>query len=581
MSFNNFSKSSRMIKDNTINNFDSVDNYDNGKEENINIEAWIKFMSYYRHYIDEFATDILGLHLYPFQRLILRMMMMYKESIFIASRGLGKSYLSAVFFICVAILFPGIKLGIASGKGQQARNVIIQKIKGELYKNENIQREIVTIKTGSDDCVVQFKNGSEIRAIVLGSDGENARSWRFNYILVDEARLVKDSVIEEILVPMTKTKRPAIITLSMKYGDKLPIEKGKIIYISSAYLKTCDLYKRFMTHYNAMTKDEYQTEYFACCLPYQVGVDAGIFYEDDILQEKNKPSMTKDKFMYEYEGVFVGNSNDSYYPYDLTETCRGLTNCEIKQPKKSKVSYVISHDIAISDKAGSDNASTVVIKLKEKPNGQYIKEVVYLKTHTGKSLPDQRDFLRNLLIKFPNTIKLVIDVRGNGEPMPSLLDEVWEGVNEKGEKVEYPPLVPDDDEKRKQLPNAIPLIRAITADNSFNNTMYTYMKKCFEDKTLRLLISAAEMDSEYKQGNISFDEYSNYINTDFLQQELSNIKQDFSGHNNVVYGRVSKGTKRDRVTSLGYGLTYIMELEEENKLNLSNIDDPDDPLVYF
>lgn len=577
--YNNFSHKSRKIKDNAYNDFDNPNSYDPAKLEEIDIDEWVKFISYYRYHIDEFAVNILGLKLYPFQRVILRAMSRYEESMFIASRGLGKSYLSAVFFICVAILYPGIKLGIASGKGQQARNVIIQKVKGELYKNENVKREITNIKTGSDDCSVLFKNGSEIRAIVLGNDGENARSWRFNQILIDEARLVRDDVIEEILVPMTKTKRPAVINLSMQYGNKLPVEKGKIIYISSAYLKTSDLYDRFMTHYDSMMHGK--KEYFVCALPYQVGVNAGIYYEDDILKEKSKPSMTSDKFAYEYEAVFVGNSNDSYFPYDLTESVRTLTNSEIRQPKRSVASYVISHDVAISDAKDSDNACTTVFKLKEKPNGSIIKEVVFIKTHNGMSLPEQANYLRELLIRYPNTKKLVLDVRGNGEALPSLLAEPWEHIDEKGEMIEYPPLIPDDNSNRINIKGAIPLIREIAATNQLNNTMYTYMKTCFEDKSLRLLLNSAEVDLDHKQGKISNDEFSAYINTDLLVQELSNIKQEISGYSNILYNRITKSTKRDRVTSMGYGLYYIRELEMENKKKLNDAFDIDDDLVYF
>lgn len=112
------------------------------KPAEINYEAWTEFISYYRYYIDEFAIDILGLNLFPFQRVILRAMGRGQFSVLIACRGLGKSYIVAVFFICMAILYKNIKLGIASGNSQQARNVIIQKIKGELSKNENIAREI-------------------------------------------------------------------------------------------------------------------------------------------------------------------------------------------------------------------------------------------------------------------------------------------------------------------------------------------------------------------------------------------------------------------------------------------------------
>ena len=90
---------------------------------------------------------------------------------------LGKSYLCAIFMICMAILYPGMAIGIVSGNGNQARMVIKQKIEGELQKNENIRREISSIRTASDDCIVTFKNGSSIRAITLGINqkGDSSR----------------------------------------------------------------------------------------------------------------------------------------------------------------------------------------------------------------------------------------------------------------------------------------------------------------------------------------------------------------------------------------------------------------------
>lgn len=318
------------------------------REESIDYEAWTKFISYYRYYIDEFAMDILGINLFPFQRVILRAMSRYQSEMLIACRGLGKSWIVAVYYICVSILYTNIKLGIASGNSKQARNVIIQKIKGELSKKEAVAREInFPIKTGQDDCVCELKSGSEIRAITLDQNrgGDGARSWRFNMILVDEARLVKDNIIEEILIPMTKTKREMAIRWGMS-------EKGKVIFISSAYLKTSPLYKRFMYHYESMIKGN--KDYMAICFPYQVGVQAGLFDKEDIEKELEKPQMTKDKFAYEFEGVFVGSSGESYYPYELTNPCRVLERCELQQPKKSNCIYVVTHDVAVSDEKGSD-----------------------------------------------------------------------------------------------------------------------------------------------------------------------------------------------------------------------------------
>ncbi|OMD67460.1 hypothetical protein [Paenibacillus odorifer] len=532
------------------------------EDTDLDVEKWTKFISYYRHYIDEFAVDVLGINLSPFQRLILRAMSRHNEVMIVACRGLTKSFISAVFFICVAILYSNIKLGIASGKGQQARNVIIQKIKGELLKNPNVAREIKNIKPGKDDCVVEFHNGSEIRAIVLGHDGESARSWRFHQILVDEARIVPDKIISEILSPMTQTKRSTLLNLQGKLKRVLPIESGKMIYISSAYLKTSSFYQRFLKHYTEMINGS--EDYYVASFPYQVGIEEGILSEQGIELARNRSDMTEEIFEYEYSAVFVGSSGDSYYPYELTEGTRVLTKGENGQPQKSVVKYVISHDVAISGNKQNDNAATTVIKLKEQSNGTYIKEVVYIKTHKGMDLPEQHNYLRKLLINFPNTIKLIIDVRGNGQSLPRYFAEPWEHKDASGKVLEYPPLVPDDDEKAMNIKGAIPLIRRMNATQSSNNQMYTYMKACFEDKTLRLLVHSSEVVSEYQEESMTTEEFALFLNTDALVSELSNIKQDVTENNNIQYTRVTKQTKRDRVTSLGYGLQYIYEIEEEN-----------------
>jgi len=389
-----------------------------------------------------------------------------------------------------------------------------------------------------------------------------------------EARLVKDNIIEEILIPMTKTKRPAAI-----YHNQP--EKGKVIFISSAHLKITDLYKRFQYHYEKMI--EGSKDYYVCTLPYQVGVQAAIFEEEDILKELDKPTMTKDKFDYEYNAVFVGSSGESYYPYELTNVCRKLEKCELEQPKKTINQYIIVHDVAISKSKGSDNASTHVIKLKPKPNGTFVKEIVYSKIQNGLSLPKQRDFLRELLhIKFPNCIKLVIDMRGNGEPLPSLFYETWEYTNLKNKEViEYPPLVLDDDPDGYILKGAVPLLKGITATVISNNTMYTYLKACFEDLSLRLLLPSEDVDAQYKMDEITAEEMANFVQTDILIQELSNIKQDVSGKsNNIIYDRIVQTKKRDRVTSLAYGMSLVCEMEMDNRKTLHS-DSGENPLRFL
>lgn len=565
--YNNYSQKDRKIKSGFFDDPSQAGSHDPRQMQDIDYDEWAEVLSYYRYYIDVFAEEVLGIMLFPFQKLILRAMGRNQSSMLICARGLGKSWISAVFMFCMCILYPGYKFGIASGKGQQSRNVIINKIKGELLKNDNLKREIFfPVRIGQDDTHVAFKNGSEIRAIVLGvnQSGDSARSWRFNGILIDEARLVRDDVIEEVLVPMTKTNRENVILQKKMFPNKKIYEKGKMIYISSAYLKTCDLYNRFLHHLNEMRKGN--PDYFVCSLDYKVGVNAGIFEENDILQERDKPSMTIDKFTYEYLGIFVGSSTDSYYPFELTEKCREIERCELEQPKRCQTKYVITHDVAVSSGRKSDNAVTHVIKLKQRSGGTYYKDVVFTKVMNGCSLLQQRDFLRELIhLKFSNTVKLCIDTLGSGAGLPALFYEAWAYTDTNGITTEYPPLVIEGDEEGEVLDGAIPMIKAITASNQFNTQFYPYMKSCFEDKSCKLLKPANEADALHKDGEMTAEELAQHIETDILVQELSNIKQSFTDSGIIIYEKIVKSKKRDRATSLMYGLSYIYELEANKR----------------
>lgn len=568
-SYKNFSKRRRAEADWDLYNTDSPLSYDPIKSEKIDYEEWTKFLSYYRYYIDKFATDILGVNLFPFQRLIMRAMARYPNVMLICCRGIGKSWLCGLFMVCMAILYPGMAIGIVSGNGNQARMVVKQKIEGELIKNENIKREISSIKTSMDDCIVSFKNGSSIRAITLGlsQKGDSARGWRFQLVLVDEARLVKDTTLTEVIRPMIKTPRQNAIDLHDRYPEN-PIETGRMIYISSAWLKTCDLYQKFLNFYHSMINGD--THYFVASLDYKVGVEAGLFSQEEIDIERDSPDMTLDKFAYEYEGVFVGSSNDSYYPYSLTNKCRILDRCELAQPKKCQFDYIITHDVAVSTKSGSDNSCTHVIKLVPKANGTFDKLIVYTKTMNGASLKEQRDLLRELChIKFPNTEKIVIDVRSAGQGLLSLLEEPWSYRNDKGEVEEYPPLIQDnDDETMRVLPNAEPIIRGIQATAEFNSTYYPYMKSCFEDQSLKLLVDSNETDEFYKSGKYTAEEQVMHVEHDNLVQELSNIKRTFGQNGSILYDRIVKKAKRDRATSLMYGLSVVFEYEKQGKADV-------------
>lgn len=76
---------------------------------------------YYRENPHRFAHDYLHLNLHLFQKMLLCMMNWANTSVFIGSRGIGKTFLSAVFCVIRCILWPGSKIIIASGTRGQAQ----------------------------------------------------------------------------------------------------------------------------------------------------------------------------------------------------------------------------------------------------------------------------------------------------------------------------------------------------------------------------------------------------------------------------------------------------------------------------
>lgn len=81
------------------------------------VAAWT---AYYRANPHRFAKDYLHLDLKLFQKILIVMMNISTVFTFIGTRGIGKSFLSAVFCVIRCILYPGTKICIASGTRGQA-----------------------------------------------------------------------------------------------------------------------------------------------------------------------------------------------------------------------------------------------------------------------------------------------------------------------------------------------------------------------------------------------------------------------------------------------------------------------------
>jgi hypothetical protein len=569
---NNYSKKRQINQSGNFKNTDSSYSYDPIKKvEILNIEEWHKQIDFYRKHLDIFIEEVFEVRLFDFQKVIAREVGNSNNTILIEPRSIGKTWLIAVILLALGVLYSGAPIGIMSGNVKQANIVIKRYIDKKLVPTyPNIAREIIfPIKIAKDQCIVNLKSGSFIETTALGSSGDGARGSRYKFVVVDESRLVKNKMFPEIIKPMLQEQRQVYYDMLNKgfKPEEINDIDSKLIQISSAYLKTCSLFDRFKFALDRIS--EGNINYFACALHFKTGIRTGIIKKAFV--EEAKLESPKSVFQYEWEGIFVGSAEGSHFPFDLSEPCRVLKQIEIRQPKSSQSKYIIILDPATSEEKWGDNASLQVYKLKERNNGTYFKDLVKIKTYHGFQLDQLAEEIRKAYIEFPNTVKIVIDVNAIGEGLIPLLDSVW--VDPDTNK-EYPPLVPDDDERRMNIPGALVIIRAVVPNNKSNNSMATYLKLSLENKTLRLPIPSVELTrDEEDKVQLSIEETAVFLETDALIFEMSNIRQRTTSSNNVVYEKIESNMRKDRYTCCAMGLDFIRELEDENKDKLRDSGD--------
>lgn len=192
--------------------------------------------SFYRKNPQRFVLEYLNIKLRLFQKILIYMMMISTNFMYIASRGSGKTWLTALYCVVRCILFPGTKICVASGVKSQAVEVIT-KIETDFMKNyswgsQNLKSEITFISTSVNNARVDFRNGSWI-AVVTSND--SARHNRANIIVVDEFRMVDLTVINTVLRKFLTAPRSPGYLNKPEYAHLS--ERNCEMYMSSAWLK--------------------------------------------------------------------------------------------------------------------------------------------------------------------------------------------------------------------------------------------------------------------------------------------------------------------------------------------------------
>ena len=213
-----------------------------------------KFLKENPSFTSEFMT---GVSLFPFQHMAIKAMMDSDYFLGIWSRGMSKSFSTAVFAILDATLNQGVHIGIISKSFRQSK-MIFRKIE-EISRSPKagfLAQCITRISKTNDEWIIEIGR-SRITALPLG-DGEKLRGFRFQRMIIDELLLMPEKILNEVILPFLSvvenpTERQQLHDLESKLiakGEMTEEERyrwpsNKIIGLSSASYKFEYLYKLY------------------------------------------------------------------------------------------------------------------------------------------------------------------------------------------------------------------------------------------------------------------------------------------------------------------------------------------------
>ncbi len=538
--------------------------------------------SYYRANPHRFAKDYLHLDLHLFQKILLVMMNISTTFVFIASRGLGKTFLSAIFCCIRCILYPGTKICIASGTRGQSINVL-EKIQTELRPNSpELCNEIddKQTKINATNAQIVFKNGSFIK-VVTASD--NARGNRANILLIDEYRMVSKDIIDTILRKfLTNPRLPGYLN-NPEY--KHLAERNKTLYLSSAYFKDHWSYTKAEDNCRFMLDDKRKD--FVCGFPYQLAICEGLLFAEDVADQMAESDFSEVKWSMEMDALWFGDTEGSFYDFNSISKNRRIkypmlpnkfadlisSNSKIRiAPKQPGEKRVLSADIALmsSKKHNNDATALFINQMLPTKAGRYTSNIVYSDTFEGLHTEDQALVIRKLYDEF-DCDYIALDCTGLGLGVYDAL--VRDMVDPETGEV-YPALSCCNNPEmadRCTVKGADKVIWAIKGSPALNSECAVLLREGFRSGKIRLLVTEYDAEtllSELKGYNsLTPSEKTSlqlpYIYTTLLIDELVKLQHDESGGRVRIFEKA--GMRKDRYSSLSYN--YYVATQIESKLN--------------
>ena len=393
-----------------------------------------------------FATELFtGVKLFPFQHMAIKAMMESDYFLGIWSRGMSKSFSTAIFALLDAILNQGVQIGILSKSFRQSK-MIFKKIE-DIAKSPKATffSQCITRTSKMNDEWVMEIGRSSIRALPLG-DGEKLRGFRFQRMIIDELLLMPEKIFNEVIMPFLSvvdnpTERQEVYDLEtemikqgkMTEDDRKVWPNNKIIGLSSASYKFEYLYKLYQQYENLILNENTQDGAHRTIMHFSYDCAPEQLYDQNLISQ-SRATMSDSQFDREFGAVFTDDSS-GYFKVSKMAECTipdGEGQC-VEVVGNHNDEYILAFDPSWSESESSDDFAILLLKLnKDLKKGT----VVHSYAMSGANLKTHIRYMAYLMTHF-NIVAVVGDYNGGVQFMNSCNEStIFKNLNLRLETIE-------------------------------------------------------------------------------------------------------------------------------------------------
>lgn len=530
----------------------------------INLPKWIEFCSWCKFYPDLFLDLIKpekgSLNMHLDQRVYLRAVLRFFSIYGVFPRGWSKTFTEVLGMILVCIFFPDISLALTAQTKENAAELMKDKINEILRYYPLLENEIVSKKFSKGEAEVIFRNGSRMDNLVNGNQSKGQRRKRIN---IEESALLNNEMFQDALKPIVEVPRCTV----GKYAIVDPEELNQQINFfttagfrgSDEYLRSVDMIKNMIN----LKGEIVLGSSFWLASWYGRGST-----KSQIFQKKREMSVIS--FAQNYESKWVGASDGALININKLMNCRSLTKPLIKT-ENTDDEYYIGVDVARSESTANNQSSAAVCKVNRNPKTNRVTSIELVNTiniSNTMNFTAQACEVKKLKKAF-NARMVIADGNGLGA---GLIDECLKESNDviTGESLGcWNTINTDNQPETRDYDNCLFDMKAQT----YQTKVITIFIDAVDSGKLRLLQKRKDSDFSIKENENFEEKVLPYIQTDFLFEEIANLKLKTLPSGNLTVEKTVKKINKDRWSALCYCIFYIMEFT--NNININEQSDID------